>query len=111
MLTWLWIDRRGASRTSYDECSRSSQRLMAILAPYFTLVDPKPLWSGAWPALTDADDHHVWAAARLAAVSVVVSNNIHDFPPQDAEGRHRCQGIQYLLPEDFFRQIGYEPAD
>jgi len=63
---------------------------------------PHPL---AWPTLRDSGDHPVWAAAVTASVDYIVSDNTKDFPPRDAQGRARYQGITYITFKDFIAGI------
>jgi hypothetical protein len=47
----------------------------------------------------------VWAAAVEAHAAYVVSENTHDFPPPDAAGLYRYDGIEYLRCAEFLRRL------
>lgn len=112
VLTWHWLERQPIfDDANWDRCSRTSKTMMAILAPLFVVVDPKPPWPPMWPDAPDPDDHPIWAAVQASRARYVVSNNLHDFPPADSQGHHLWEGVEYITPPEFFRRIGYEPAE
>jgi hypothetical protein len=98
VLTWDWIQR---SRGNEQACSMAAKRMMELLLPTFELINPLPPYPTAWPELKDVWDEPVWAAAVGGHASHVVSENTQDFPPLDASGRHRYQGIEYIRGADF----------
>jgi len=95
-VTWRWMRTNSASQQSQDELSRRATVAMRHLEP--TLPHP-----AVWPALQDAGDHPVWAAAVLAGADYVVSDNTRDFPPRDASGVTRYGGIAYLTASAFIQ--------
>ncbi|HET8627179.1 MAG TPA: hypothetical protein VFL91_07160, partial [Thermomicrobiales bacterium] len=74
VLVWDWIARTGddLSRRNQARCAASAHRMMEILLPVFTLVNPLPPYPSAWPTLTDTWDHPVWAAAKRSGSRYVV---------------------------------------
>lgn len=70
--------------------------MMEWLLPSFDLVNPLPPYATAWETLADTWDLPVWAAAKLGQAQYVISENTHDYPPRDAQGRAIYDGIEYL---------------
>jgi hypothetical protein len=103
VLTWRWIARHGddLSAASEQACSAAAKAMMTILLPVFTLVNPLPPYPLPWAALRDQWDIPIWAAAVAGQAQYVVSENRHDYPPVEADGRYRYQGIEYLSGADF----------
>lgn len=79
--------------------------MMQLLIPAFELVDPRPSYPPAWPALTDQWDHPIWAAAVEGGASYVISENTSDFPPSQADERHVYNGIEYLRGAKFLARL------
>lgn len=104
-VTWRWIRANGVSRESQENLSRVAKVAMGHLEPTLRVVSPTLPYPAAWPALRDAGDHPVWAAAVLAGATYVVSDNTRDFPPPDAEGITRYGGITYLTAAAFIQGI------
>lgn len=117
-LTWQWIERSKYSVATVDggavsacdltlanrtRCGKSAQRMMEILltTPNWELVDPRPPYPTAWETLTDIWDYPIWATAVIGKADYVVSNNTHDYPPADAEGRHVYDGVEYISGTSF----------
>jgi len=116
VLTWRWIERTGGDTSNANQrrCAVAANTMMDALLGTFELSDPRQPYPEAWPALADEDDRAVWATAIQAAADVVVSDNTRDFPPLDAEGRHRWEGIEYVTADAFVRRLlagGIEPTD
>jgi len=107
VLTWHWVDRAGGdlSLGQWRACSAAATTMMEALLVSFETVDPRPPLPEAWPTLADRSDRHIWAAAVSAGADCVVSNNTRDFPPADADGRHRWAGIGYLTADEFVRRL------
>lgn len=104
-LTWNWTVRHGNTAVQRRACSASCDRMFQILLPTFALVHPLPPYPPAWPQLTDQWDTPIWAAAKESGAAFIVSENTRDFPPCDADRRHRWEGIEYLRVEPFLRLI------
>lgn len=112
VLTWHWLTRPLAGRpvgdgslANWRRCRTAANRMMALLLPTFELVHPLPPYPPAWPALTDVDDHPIWAAAVAGQATHVVSENRRHFPPPDAEGRRRHASVEYLTGRDFLDRL------
>lgn len=104
-VTWRWIRANGTDRASRDNLSRLAKVAMRHLEPTLRVVSPTLPYPAAWPALRDAGDHPVWAAAVLAGVAYVVSDNTRDFPPPDEDGVARYDGITYITASAFIRAL------
>ncbi len=108
VLTWRWIERTtppDLTRANERRCSVAAHTMMELLLTTFQLVETLPPYPPAWEALTDRWDHPVWAAAKVSQAQYVVSENTHDFPPQEADGHYRHEGIEYLSGEAFMRLV------
>lgn len=99
VLVWRWIkDRTDNDLSDANErrCGAAAKRMMAILLPSFEIVTPLPPYPTAWPALSDPWDHPIWATAVAGNARYVVSENTHDYPPRQSDGRFVHEGIEYL---------------
>ncbi len=105
ILTVRWIEKYGLNGDSKSRLSRKSKDMMDVLLAAFSLVDTGPLESEDPIAMRDPDDFHLVRAARFASAGCVVSENTRDFPPKDADGRHRFEGIEFLTVNDFLASI------
>lgn len=112
-LTWQWIERTVFTVTTADggaapacdltpanwtRCGESAKRMMEIVlaTTNWELVDPRPPYPPAWETLADVWDYPIWAAAVAGRARYVVSDNTHDYPPADIEGRHIHDGVEYI---------------
>lgn len=103
VLVWRWIKSPPAGMPDGDlsdanerRCSEAAKLMMQWLLPSFEVVSPLPPYPPAWETLTDQWDHPIWATAKLGQAQYVVSENSHDYPPRQADGRHIYEGIEYL---------------
>ncbi len=103
VLTWRWIDRtdRDLSQPNRDRCSASAKAMMDILLATFELVDSTRPYPSAWDSLTDRWDQPIWAAVVVGGAQCVVSDNTHDYPPRQQDGRRVYQGIEYITAQAF----------
>ena len=108
VLVWRWIKDPTPSRAAGDlsdvnerRCSEAAKLMMQWLLPTFEVVSPVPPYPPAWDTLTDIWDHPIWAAAKLGKAQYVISENTHDYPPAQADGRHVYEEITYLGGEAF----------
>ena len=112
VLVWRWIKDSTPSRAAGDltdanerRCSEAAKLMMQWLLPTFEVVNPVPPYPPPWDALTDIWDHPIWAAAKVAQASFVVSENTHDYPPAQEDGRHIFEDITYLGAEAFLAML------
>jgi predicted nucleic acid-binding protein len=105
VLAWRWAKKHGTSNAAHKACSQAADTMMAILLADWVLVDIKPPWSPAWPALEDPNDIPIWATAVAGHAQYVVSENTSDFPPADVQGRHIWQDIEYIQAQPFLEKI------
>jgi len=103
VLVWRWIKDAPPNRSPNDltdanerRCGAAAKVMMEWLLPSFELVAPLPPYPPVWTTLRDQWDHPVWAAARLGHANFVVSENTHDYPPMQSDGRHIYEGVEYL---------------
>ncbi|WP_169307919.1 PIN domain-containing protein [Kyrpidia tusciae] len=106
-LTWNWIRNKGGLRER-TQLSKRYNDMMSFLASVFDCVDPKPPWYPAWPKLADENDLPISSTAKFADADYIVSANVREFPPQNDEGKHVWEGVEYITAPDFFKRIGYE---
>lgn len=64
------------------------------------VVDTSAL-STVWESLEDIWDHPIWAAAVTGQAQYVVSDNTHDFPPAQPDGRHVYNNVEYISSTGF----------
>jgi PIN domain len=103
VLVWRWIKdppaglpRDDVSDANENECRVMAKRMMKHLLPVFELVDPRPPYPSAWSTLADEWDIPIWAAAKIGNAQYVISENTHDYPPRQPDGRYLHEGIEYL---------------
>ncbi len=105
VLTWQWVEKFGLSKAEQRRCFNAANRMMILLGNYWELVNIPQPWPTAWPELQDPNDQPIWATAVTGQAQYVVSDNTSDFPPQDAQGKHIWQDIEYIPPATFFTDI------
>ncbi|HEY7020178.1 MAG TPA: PIN domain-containing protein [Ktedonobacterales bacterium] len=117
VLVWRWIKHPPPGRLANDlsdanerRCAEAAKVMMQWLLPSFEVVNTLPPYPPVWEQLTDAWDHPVWAAAKVGGAQYVVSENSHDYPPSQSDGRHVYEGIEYLGGEVFLARLagGFE---
>ena len=106
VMTWNWIRNKGLVEKA--QCSRRYKDMMSLLIQGFECVDPKPPWEQAWPKMTDEDDLPIWSTAKHVGARYIVSGNTDDFPPDNGDGQHIWEGIEYIEVPAFLVRIGYE---
>jgi predicted nucleic acid-binding protein len=114
VLVWQWITERthgDLSSKNQHACSQAAKRMMTLLLSAFEVINPRPPYPTAWDTLTDADDHPIWAAAVEGGAQYVVSDNTHDFPPPQPDGRCVFQGIEYIPGSAFLDLLLADLAD
>jgi hypothetical protein len=108
VLAWRWIkDRTGGDISTANEqrCSLAAKLMMDWLLPTFDVVLPLPPYPAAWDTLLDDWDQPIWAAAVVGNAQYVVSENTHDYPPRQADGRFVYQSIEYLSARAFLHLV------
>ena len=83
--------------------SLASKKMMDLFLanPNWEWVYPRLPYPKAWETLTDEWDKPIWAAAVEGQAQYVVSENTNDYPPEDVNGRHVYQGVEYLGGQAF----------
>lgn len=108
VLVWRWIkDHTNGDLSAANErrSSQSAKKMMALLLAAFEVVNPRPPYPEAWQQLSDIDDYPIWAAAVEGMAQYVVSDNTHDYPPRQSDGRYIHQGIEYISGRDFLAML------
>ena len=92
--------------TAADErqLSRSANEMLRALLQVMTFVTVVPPFLDAWSG-GDPNDLPIWTAAVQSGASFVVSHNLRDFPPRDAEGRCAYAGIEFITTENFVADV------
>ena len=108
VLVWRWIKDPPSGMPAGDlsdanerRCGAAAKVMMQWLLPSFEVVAPLPPYPPVWERLTDIWDHPIWEAAKVGGAGYVVSENTHDYPPPQADGRHIYEDIEYLSGEAF----------
>ena len=109
VLTWKWARTHGVSETERRRCSDAANAMMELMLDVWRLVDVARPWPPTWPALGDRWDVPIWATAVASGAPYVVSDNRHDFPPANPQGRHIWQGVEYLPARVFLSDILHRP--
>ncbi len=112
VLAWRWLRHPPSglspgdiSRANERRCSLAAKHMMQWLLPSFEWVNPLPPYPPAWEQLTDVWDHPIWAAAKVGQAAFVISENHHDYPPRQADGRHAYEGVEFLDGAAFLARL------
>ena len=62
-----------------------------------TFVSVVPPFDSAWPAASDAEDLPIWSAAVRSGAQFIVSHNLHDVPPRNADGLCAYNGVEFIM--------------
>jgi hypothetical protein len=112
VLTWRWLRRTpDFGDANWRACGQAAKIMMELLLAVFQTIAPSPPYPDAWQELTDPWDKPVWGAAVAAGAQYVVSENTHDFPPVDDEGRHVWDGIEYMRGAAFLESLAMRDRD
>jgi hypothetical protein len=108
LLTWAWLRRHGGdfSRQSWIACSAQAKAFWRWARPAFRVVDDGPPDEPSWTDRPrDEWDIPLWNAAVRSGAAFVVTENLRDGPPRDAEGIRRHAGIVFIHPDDFLALV------
>jgi len=99
--------RRLQTITPADErqISTSANAMLTALLQVMTFVSVVPPFDTAWPAAGDAADLPIWSAAVRSDARFVVSHNLRDFPPRDADGLCAHGGIEFITAANFVADV------
>jgi hypothetical protein len=67
----------------------------------FRVVEDAPPNATAWDQPSDAWDIPIWTAAKRGEADFVVTANLADGPPRDAEGNREFEGVTFIHPDEF----------
>jgi PIN domain len=109
VLTWLWLKRHGNdfSDRAWEQCSIDAKRMFARLTPYFHVVDDCPPAASLWNNPSDAWDIPIWTAAKRSDASFIVTDNLSDGPPLNAEGYREFDDVNFVHPSDLLAVLDY----
>lgn len=107
VLTWLWLKRRGGdfSEPSWERCSVDFKRMFARLTEVFRVVEDCPTASPPWDEPSDPWDIPIWTAAKRCEAHFIITANLTDGPPPNAEGDQKFEDITFIHPDQFLRGI------
>ena len=87
------------------QISTSANAMLTVLLRVMTFVSVVPPFDTAWPAASDTADLPIWSAAVRSGAQFVVSHNLHDFPPRDADGLCAHGGIEFITAANFVADV------
>ncbi|HKC76048.1 MAG TPA: hypothetical protein VKF37_17900, partial [Chloroflexota bacterium] len=64
-----------------------------------------PPFDPAWPAASDAEDLPIWSAAVRSGAQFIVSHNLRDFPPRNADGLCTYNGVEFITTANFVNDV------
>jgi len=93
--------------TAADErqLSASANAMLTALLQVMTFESVVPPFDPAWPMASDANDLPIWSAAVRSGARFVVSHNLRDFPPRDADGLCAYNGVEFTTTANFVGEI------
>jgi hypothetical protein len=99
--------RRLTAVTAADErhLTASANTMLTALLQVMTFVSVVPPFDAAWTGLADTNDLPIWSAALRSDAQFIVSHNVRDFPPRDANGLCAYGGIEFVTVESFVSEI------
>lgn len=99
--------RRAPTITAADErqLSTSANAMLMALLQVMTFESVVPPFDPAWLMASDANDLPIWSAAVRSGARFVVSHNLHDFPPRDADGLCAYNGVEFITTANFVGEI------
>lgn len=90
---------------SERQLSASANMMLTALLQVMTFVSVVPPFDAAWAGVGDADDLPIWSAAVRSGARFVVSHNVRDFPPRDAQGLCAHAGVEFVTVAKFAGEI------
>ena len=100
--TWVWLKQRGSTQDSRTKQALSSreQAWLTEMCRVFHIAEDYPP-EVMWPAPRDPLDQPLWSAARRSRTLFVVTFNLKDGPPENADGVRRHEDTLYVAPDVF----------
>ncbi|MBX6771302.1 MAG: hypothetical protein IRY83_06225, partial [Chloroflexi bacterium] len=108
LLTWLWLGRRGGdlSDSAWRDCSRDFKKWFQRVTAVFEVVEDRPPAAASWTdSPIDEWDVPIWTAARRGRAHAIVTENLADGPPPDADGVQQHEGIFFVHPAQFLEML------
>lgn len=99
--------RRLSVVTPADErqISASANAMLTALLQVMTLVSVVPPFDPAWSTVSDMADLPIWSAAVRSGARFIVSHNLRDFPPRNADGLCAYDGIEFVTAASFVADV------
>jgi hypothetical protein len=99
--------RRLPAITPADErqLSASANAMLTALLQVMTFISVIPPFDPAWPAASDAEDLPIWSAAVRSGAQFIVSHNLHDFPPRNADGLCAYNGVEFITTANVVNDV------
>lgn len=81
--------------------SNSANAMLTALLQVMEMVSVVPPFTAAWASASDANDLPIWNAALRSGAQFVISHNLRDFPPRNADGLCAYEGVEFITVENF----------
>lgn len=94
-----------ASPADERRLSAMANAMLMALLPVMEFVSVVPPFDAAWPAARAANDAPIWSAAVRSGAQFVISHNLRDFPPRNADGVCAYDGIEFITAENFVVEV------
>lgn len=95
--------RRHPNFNGRDEArlSVSANAMLTALLQVMEMITIVPPFTAAWASASDLNDVPIWTAALRSGAQFVISHNLRDFPPRNADGLCAYEGIEFITVENF----------
>jgi hypothetical protein len=99
--------RRHPNFGSADEAglSVSANAMLTALLQVMEMITVVPPFIAAWADARDVNDVPIWNAALRSGAQFVISHNVRDFPPRNADGLCMHEGIEFITVENFVGDV------
>ena len=80
--------------------------MFARLTEQFHVVDDRPPAVPSWEKAADEWDVPIWTAAKRCDAHFIITENLVDGPPADADGNQEFEGISFVHPDEILKLLG-----
>jgi hypothetical protein len=104
-ITRRWVVANGGdpSITAERALSAESKRWFTRMTEVFRVSEDCPPHEETQPSPRDTWDVPIWNAAKRSGADIIVTANLRDGPPEDANARRTFQGVLWCHPDLFAR--------